>query len=133
MDRDSIPLVNRLTGSDFSTPTYTTDTAFPRLGLQSADIEGQLLEIKPYTDNDGIKDGYNLLQSLHEVQISDGKNVSGSHSFEVWYSDGEFRFFVYAANPRAAEVFKRRLSNVYENSEITPVMDGAAFPELPPG
>lgn len=98
-------------------------------------IPGELLEITPYKHNDGIESGANLLQALHDVRIRDGHNTSDAHAFEIWFDRGEFHFRLYAANERASDRFKRRTTNTYTNSEVTPLEgpDTLAFPELRPG
>jgi len=109
--------------------TYPLQTTY-NVPLES--IPGQLLEIHPYQDNDGIDAGANLLQALHDVRIRDGENASPAHAFEIWFDRGEFKFRLYAANERASDRFQRRTTNTYTNSEVTPRTSGLAFPELRP-
>lgn len=96
-------------------------------------LSGELLEIRPYRDNDGIAAGANLLQSLHDVRVRGGENVSDAHAFEIWFDRGEFSFKLYAANSRASERFQKRTTNTYTNSEVIPLQSGEAFPELRAG
>ena len=93
-------------------------------------VPGELLEITPYKDNDGIEAGANLLQALHDVRIRDGQNTSDAHAFEIWFNRGQFTFRMYAANERASDRFQRRTTNTYTNSEVVPLESGEAFPQL---
>lgn len=100
---------------------------------RSSDLKGKLLKIKPYKENEGIDAGANLLQTLHDVYIENGENKSDSHAFEVWFDKGRFKFRLYAGNPRAEERFKRRIDNVYNNSEVESLENCEALPELNEG
>jgi hypothetical protein len=97
----------------------------------SEELQGTLLEIKPYYENDGIDSGAALLQSLHDIQMSGDKNISDSHAFEIWFDRGEFKFRMYARNERARERFQRKVANVYTNSEVAPLDDCQALPPIP--
>jgi len=110
--------------------TYPITAPF-QVPLES--IPGELLEIHPYKDNDGIEAGANLLQALHDVRIRDSENASDAHAFEIWFDRGQFTFRLYAANERASERFQRRTTNTYTNSEVIPLSEGKAFPSLRPG
>ena len=99
----------------------------------TSNLPGTLLDIRPYRDNDGIRAGANLLQTLHDVYIKEGENVSDAHSFEVWFDKGMFRFRMYARNDRAKERFERRVKNVYSNSEVSEMENAPALPELEEG
>lgn len=128
---DSLPLVGSSSGdyeNDYN--AFQLPTAVNR---NTSTLPGRLLEITPYKDNDGIDAGANLLQTLHDVHIEGGKNKSDSHAFEIWFDRGEFRFKLYAANPRAEERFKRRVQNVYTNSEVIALKDSPAVPKLKEG
>ncbi|GAA0276364.1 hypothetical protein [Halobacterium noricense] len=109
--------------------TYPIQT---RYDVPVESVPGQLLDIHPYRDNDGIEAGANLLQALHDVRIRDGRNASDAHAFEIWFDRGQFSFRLYAANDRASDRFQRRTTNTYTNSEVTPRTTGPAFPELRP-
>lgn len=118
--------------NDSDSATFGVDQTDSLLTVPIDDLDGELLEIIPHKDNDGIEDGVNLLQSLHDVRIEGGENVSQPHSFEVWYDRGEFHFFLEAATERARDRFQRRVSNVYPDAEVNPVEDGVGFPVIEP-
>lgn len=94
------------------------------------DSPGVLLRIRPHKDNDGIEDGEQMLQALHEVRTDLlGRNRSPAHSFEVWFHESRLAFHLHAASRDAAEKFKRRFRNTYPNTDIHEVAGG---PTLPP-
>ena len=50
---------------------YDTYPIQTRYDVPVESVPGQLLDIHPYRDNDGIEAGANLLQALHDVRIRD--------------------------------------------------------------
>lgn len=97
-------------------------------------LPGTLLEIKPFKQSEGkVERGANLLQTLHDVHLSEGENVSDSHAFEVWFDRGEFKFRLYASNPRAKDRFQRRVANTYTNAEVYELDDCQALPTIKEG
>lgn len=112
---------------------YRTVPLETQHSIPISSMPGELLEINPYKDNDGIDAGANLLQALHDVRIRGGENTSDAHAFEIWFNRGQFSFRMYAANERASDRFQRRTTNTYTNSEVIPLQSGEAFPDLRPG
>lgn len=101
--------------------------------LVSHDAPGVLLRIRPYKGNDGIPDGHQMLQSLHDVPTDFfGRNQADAHTFEVWYHDSKVTFYLHAATPKAAETFQARVQNTYPNTEVYEVEGTSRLPPIRP-
>lgn len=93
------------------------------------DIDGVLMKITPYPENNGILAAAGLLQSIHDA------HTRGVHSFEIWFVDGRIQFFVRAADEEAADRFRRRISSNYSDSDVLELEAGdvVAFPHIREG
>jgi hypothetical protein len=91
------------------------------------DVDGVLMKVTPYPENNGIVAAAGLLQSIHD------EYTRGVHSFEIWFVDGKFQFFVQAADDDAADSFRRRISSNYRDASIVELEDGRGFPHIEEG
>ncbi|RBI58312.1 hypothetical protein DMJ13_27330 [halophilic archaeon] len=101
---------------------------------QTADeTPGVLLQVQPHAENDGMADAKGVLQSVHDVVTNwRGKNISDSHTYELWFDGERIRFFMHAATERSADKFRRRVGNNYSNSAVFRA-GGEGFPRLSEG
>jgi hypothetical protein len=104
---------------------------------QPADaVPGQLLQIVPFKDNEGITGGARLLRDIHEVQwggVRNRTNVSTPHAFELWFNEGSVSFYLHAGTESAAEKYITRIENSYSNSDVAAITDGIGFPAIDAG
>lgn len=120
-------------GEETPDKQYTAVQAPHDIRVPASHLDGSLIEITPYKENDGIQAGASLLQSLHDIRTSNGKNISDAHSFEIWFDRGEFSFYMYASNDAARDRFLRRIGNDYRHSETQVRSDQPAFPVIDEG
>jgi len=111
-----------------------SEAAAVQLGNEESIVQheapGVLLRIRPFKESEGIVDGDSLLQTLHDVRTDlIGRNVSETHSFEIWYHDGRLMFHLHAADRESAEKFERRVRATYDNVDVIEV---EGEPRLPP-
>jgi hypothetical protein len=104
---------------------------------QPADaVPGQLLQIVPFKDNEGITGGARLLRDIHNVTwggVRDRTNVSDHHAFELWFNEGSVSFYLHAGSESAAEKYITRIENSYSNSDVARITDGIGFPAIDAG
>lgn len=91
--------------------------------------DGHLLRVRPPRDNDGIQAGVRLWRALHDPRrekVSIGptskltfvKNVSPSHSQEIWYNNGKVEFLFRPANTPATDTFRSKIRNNYQDASV---------------
>jgi hypothetical protein len=104
---------------------------------QPADaVPGQLLQIVPFKDNEGITGGARLLRDIHNVTwggLGNRNNVSDQHAFELWFTEGSVSFYLHAGTEMAAETYITRVENSYSNSDVATITEGRGFPPIDPG
>lgn len=92
-----------------------------------SDVDGEFMKITPYPENNGIVAAAGLLQSIHDA------HTRGVHSFEIWFADGRFQFYVLADDETAAESFRRRIASNYSDSDVVDLGGGVGFPPVNEG
>lgn len=117
--------VARLLGRE--SHTYHSLPWHDRVETSVDELEGVLMKVTPYPENNGIVAAAGLLQSIHD------SHTRGVHSFEVWFADGRFQFYVTAADETAAESFRRRIASNYSDSDVVELETGVGFPHVDPG
>ena len=88
------------------------------------DVNGVLMQIIPYQESEGVRSGVELLRSLHEEYTRD------INSFEVWFHEGQIRFYIYAADHDAADKVRRKVRGSYPDAQVVTLDGGAAFPAI---
>ncbi|WP_330633798.1 hypothetical protein [Halocatena halophila] len=101
---------------------------------QAYDAPGQLLQITPFKESTGLAAARRFWRTLHDAQTSAfrSKNISDRRAFELWFTDGTIKFYLWAVDDSTARSYIKRVEACFENAEVHAV-EGLGFPPIEPG
>lgn len=115
---------------------YPTTTIADPIEQHAHELDGELIQIIPYADNEGIDAAARLWNGLHSPEIVGRlrtKNNSAPIAFELWFDAGLIDFHAHAP-VSAIDRLETKLENCYPDSLFHTVeRDALGFPEIDAG
>lgn len=76
------------------------------------------LLLKPDSNEGGINTTQKVFDSLYTYDEENGKNTSPTYSFEIWYDEGIFEFFLHTKDTSSERHLRKQLSSKFPDSEF---------------
>jgi hypothetical protein len=94
--------------------------------------EEPMVQLQPRKDNPGLQNGMELVKSLyHHRKNAAGKNISPVNSFEIWFDDGEVRFYFHPDTREQKNSGMKHFEDKYPGTRMQE--EGNPFPQINEG
>lgn len=93
------------------------------------------VQVRPFPDNDssfsGSQELFKTLYKTLDTKFFDFLNVSDVNTFEIWYDDGQVKFYYFIKDEDTRKRFLKQLGAFFPNAEVQAVEEH--FPAIHPG
>lgn len=114
-----------------SSEKYTPIQADPELfqELQEEIPSEPMVQLQPQKDGPGLEAGMDLVKSLYHYRKDKyGRNVSPINSFEIWFDDGEIRFYFHPDTREQKNSGMKHFEDKYPGTRMQE--EGQPFPQI---
>ncbi|ERJ07361.1 hypothetical protein HLRTI_000402 [Halorhabdus tiamatea SARL4B] len=122
-------LLNRLTGrEETGVETIEADKDL-FTSLQEHLPDQPLVRLRPHEGNPGLQSAPELIRSLYQYrQDQYGRNVSPANAFEIWFDEGQIRFYFHPETREMKNSGKKHIEDKYPGTRMVEEQD--PFPEI---
>jgi len=112
---------------------------FNTLSTIAQEFDGDILQVRPYKNSEGIKRSEDLIAIFHDPSVQqswlkdklDLTSDPHQYAFEIWFSDQKLRFNIKTPNPEESRESQKAIGTLYPNANVQ--QSSRHMPKIPDG